>query len=138
MADFFSHIVDYDDWLVNPELFHGLDGVWGPHSVDRFADKYNTQLPQFNSCFACQAVDAFMVHWGGGENNWWCPPPGLVVRVIRHAEVCRAIGTLIVPYWESAPFWLLMCPDGSRYASFVVKVSVLPAATFQGRSEWGC
>ena len=108
LADFVSRIVDYDDWQVNPKLFHGLDGVWGPHSIDRFANNYNTQLPQFNSHFAfpgLEAVDAFTVDWGGGENNWWCPPPGHLVRVIRHAEVCRAIETLIVPYWESAPFW---------------------------------
>ena len=62
LADFVSRIVDYDDWQVNPELFRGLDCVWGPHSLDRFADNYNTQLPRFNSRFACpgpEAVDAF-------------------------------------------------------------------------------
>ena len=137
LADFISRIVDYDDWQVNPELFYGLDGVWGPHSVDRFADDYNSHLPRFNSRFACprsEAVDAFTVDWGGGENNWWCPPPGLVVRVVRHAEVCHATGTLIVPYWKSAPFWPLLCPDGSRYASFVVDFRVLPALTREGRS----
>ena len=29
--------------------------------------------------------------------HWLCPPPGLVVRVIRHAEVCNSWGTLAVP-----------------------------------------
>eukprot|EP00731_Ephydatia_muelleri_P033380 Em0028g55a len=57
---------------------------------DQFADNYNAQLDRFNSCLACpgmEAVDTFTVHWGE-ENNWLCPPPpGLVVRVIRHAEV---------------------------------------------------
>ena len=28
LADFIRRVVDYDDWQVNPELFHGLDGVW--------------------------------------------------------------------------------------------------------------
>ena len=42
-------------------------------------------------------TEAFTTDWGGGENNWWCPPPGLVVRVVRHAEQCHAIGTLVVP-----------------------------------------
>ena len=52
-ADFVSRIVDYDDWQVNPDLFHGLDVVWRPHSIDRFADNYISQLPRFNSRFAC-------------------------------------------------------------------------------------
>ena len=109
----------------------------GPHSIDIFADNYNSQLPRFNSRFACpgsEAVNAFTVDWGGGENNWRCPLPGLVVRVVRHAEVCHATGTLIVPYWESAPFWPLLCPGGSEYAPFVVDFRVLPAITLQGRS----
>ena len=77
MADCISPIVDYDDWQVDPGLFQGLDFAWGPHSIDRFADNYNSHLPRFNSRFACpwaEAVDAFMEDWGGGENNWWCPP----------------------------------------------------------------
>ena len=72
--------------------------------------------------------------WGYGENNWWCPLPGLVVRVIRHAEACHASGTIVVPYWKSAPIWPLLCPDGIEYASFVVDRRMVPARTLQGRS----
>ncbi|KAL5474857.1 hypothetical protein EMCRGX_G026877 [Ephydatia muelleri] len=65
------------------------EGNWW-QCLDQFADNYNAQLDRFNSCLACpgmEAVDTFTVHWGE-ENNWLCPPPpGLVVRVIRHAEV---------------------------------------------------
>ena len=57
------------------------------------------------------------------------------MRVVRHAEVT---GTLIVPYWESAPFWPLLCPNGSGYASFVVDFRVLPAFTLEGRSGRIC
>ena len=137
LADFISCIVDYDDRQVDHDLFQGLDFAWGPHSIDRFADNYNSHLPQFNSRFAClgaEAVDAFKVDWGGGENNWWCPPPGLVARVVRHAEVCHASGTLIVPCWEAAPFWPLLFPDGIGYALFVVEIMKIPACILQGRS----
>ena len=78
--------------------------------MDRFASSYNTQLVRFNSRFASpgtKAVDAFTVDWHG-ENNWWCPSPSLVPRVIRHMEICKAHGTLVVPCWESAPFWPLL------------------------------
>ena len=74
--------------------------------MNRFASQHNAQLPRFISCFACkdtEALDAFMVDWSG-ENNWWCPPPVRIPRVLRHAEACRAQGTMLVPAWESAPF----------------------------------
>ena len=56
------------------------------------------------------------------------------MRVIRHAEACHANGTIVVPYWKSAPIWPLLCPDGIEYASFVVDVRMVPARTLQGRS----
>ena len=48
-ADFISRIVDYDDWYLNPSVFAWLDAIWGPHTVDRFADHNNSQLPRYNS-----------------------------------------------------------------------------------------
>ena len=75
-ADFLSRIVDYDDWRVNRDYFLLAEEKWGPHSVDRFANHENTQLPRFNSRFWCpgtEAVDAFSVSWAG-ENNWLVSP----------------------------------------------------------------
>ena len=83
-ADYFSRIIDLDDWFLDPAIFAQLDAQWGPHSVDRFADSYNKQLDRFNSrCWnpGSDAVDAFTVDWSG-ENNWWCPPIALISRVI--------------------------------------------------------
>ena len=128
MADYISRIVDYDDWFLNPAVFAWVDELWGPHTVDRFARHYNMQLPRFNSRFMCpggEAVDAFTVNWSG-ENNWWCPPPVLIPRVLRHAEWCKASGTLVVPCWESAPYWPLLCPRGEGFATFVVDYLPLP------------
>ena len=70
-------------------------------------------------------MDAFTVNWSG-ENNWWCPPPVLIPRVLRHAEGCRALGTLVAPCWESAPYWPLLCPGGEGFATFVVDYLPLP------------
>ena len=42
LADYVSRIVDYDDWMFNPEVFETLDVMWGPHTVDRFAYSANT------------------------------------------------------------------------------------------------
>ena len=105
-ADFLSCVIDYDDWQLNPVVFSELEEAWGPHSVDRFANCHNCQLPRFNSrCWnpGSEAVDAFTVDWHG-ENSWWCPSIGLIPRVIRHAQACEAQGTMILPVWPSAPF----------------------------------
>ena len=97
--------------------------------MDRFANLHNCQVPRFNSwCWnpGSEAVDAFTVDWAG-ENNWLCPPIGLLPRVIPHAQSCRAKGSMVVPMWPSAPFWPLLCPHGSAiFAAFVKDCKELP------------
>lgn len=118
--------MDYDDWQLVPELFYWLNMQWGPFSVDRLADNYNTQLPRFNSWYACpsaEAIDAFTVDWSE-DNNWLCQPPSQIVRVLHHAQLCRARGSVIISCWPSDPFWPLVCL-GSGYASFVIATIVL-------------
>ena len=104
LADYYSRIVDLDDYRLNPAVFGWLDSLWGPHSIDRFANACNSQMERFNSRFwtpGSEAVDAFTYNWGG-ENNWWFPLVYLVPRVIRHAQNTKAVGTLIVPQWCSS------------------------------------
>ena len=55
-ANAISHIVDFDDWYTTPEFFAHLDPLWGPHTVDRFANAANAHLPRFNSRFAYPAL----------------------------------------------------------------------------------
>ena len=62
-------------------ILHQLDLMWGPHTVDRFANVNNRQLEHFNSRFwdpKTKAVDAFTVDWGttptGGALQWAWPP----------------------------------------------------------------
>ena len=127
-ADALSRIVDYDDWSINPSVFKWLDSIWGPHTVvDRFATDFNAQIERFNSRFWCgntEAVDAFTVNWAG-ENNWWCPPVSLIGRVLQHAKVCS---TLVIPFWVSAAFWPMICPQGDGFAGFVHGAIQLPGS----------
>ena len=130
-ADYISRIREFDDWMVNPQFFAQIDSLWGHHTVDRFAHIDNTQLPVFNSRFWCpgsSAVDTFTVDWAG-EINWWVPPVYLVSRTLRHTEVCKAVGTLLVPAWKPAPFWPLLCPDGHYLAPFVHHCMFIPFHT---------
>ena len=138
-ADTISRIVDFDDWSLNPCIFHLLDTSWGPHTVDCFASPYNSQMARFHSRFwspGSEAVDTFTVDWGN-EVNWWLPPLHLVCRTIRHAAECKAKGTLVVPAWDSAPFWPILCPDGHHLAPFIHlwwATSYYPGLFLPGRS----
>ena len=120
-ADYISRIVDFDDWKIDPAIYVYLDSLWGPHTVDCFASFYNSQTPRFFSRFwnpGSEAADAFTVSWYG-EVCWMVPPLHLVCRVLKHARVCSAVGTLIVPAWKSAPYWPLLCPDGVHLAEYI-------------------
>ena len=100
LADYYSRIVDYDDYGLHPAVFQWLDSVWGPHTVDRFANPTNAQIERFNSRFwtpGTDAVDAFTCNWAE-DNNWWFPPVYLIPRVIRYAQSLGAKGTLIAPH----------------------------------------
>ena len=106
VADFISHIQDWDDWQLNPRVFYSLQVRWGPCTIDRFASYYNTQLPRFNSRYynpETEAVDAFTCDWSS-EINWWCPPVCLIPRVLRHAQNCCCRGILVVPHGLQLPF----------------------------------
>ena len=55
------------NYALNDVIFQGIDNLWGPHTVDRFACNYNAKLPRFNSQFfqvGCEAVDAFFLRIG--------------------------------------------------------------------------
>ena len=124
LADELSREIDFDDWGISELFFHFIDGLWGPHSVDMFADELNTKLPILNSKFWCpnsNGIDAFSSHWRG-ENNWLVPPINRVGDVLMHIKACSAVGTLVVPEWPSAPFWPLLFSESSNFHSLVSHV----------------
>ena len=47
LADYYRRIVDH----VNPSIFTWLDTIWGPQTIDRFANAMNNQIQRFNSRF---------------------------------------------------------------------------------------
>ena len=46
-----SKVKDFEDFAVYDDVFFQLEGLWDPHTIDRFACYYNTKLPRFNSRF---------------------------------------------------------------------------------------
>lgn len=107
VCDYYSKVLDPDDWEVRPEWYEIITNYWGKPSIDRFACYYNTKLPRFNSKFfdeSAEAIDAFSQFWGD-DFNWLVPPIYLVPRVIDYLHMCKGSGILIVPLWKSATFW---------------------------------
>lgn len=126
VADEMSKFVDYDDWRTSDGFFNHLRSRWGPFTIDRFANQKNTKTVRYNALFwdpACEAVDAFTQDWSN-EANWLVPPVFLVPKVLCHAESCRASGTLVVPYWESAPYWPMLRKKNGDFRNFVVDYEV--------------
>ena len=48
-ADYWSRVIETDDWMLNLAHFAELDILRGPHSVDRFASLNSKQLSRFCS-----------------------------------------------------------------------------------------
>lgn len=71
-ADYLSRLMDTDDWKIQPLIFSQLNGLWGPHTIDQFANHLNSQLARFNSRWWCPNTEA----------GWVCPPPYLIPRCI--------------------------------------------------------
>ena len=117
-ADYLSKIIDFDDWELDPAVFQDIEEKFGPHSIDCFASYQNCKVSRFFSRFwnpGTSGVDAFFQSWGQ-ENCLVVPPVAIASRVIIFMFQNKARGTLVVPYWPSAPFWPLLI---SRFTHYV-------------------
>ena len=126
-ADFISRMIDVDDWQITRALFKKLEDLWGPHSIDCFANHYNFKIDRFFSRFwtpGCTGIDCFVQNLYG-ENCLVVPPVCLISRALNYLFQQKAKGTLVVPFWPSSSFWPLL----SRiYIHFIVEYRV-----FSGR-----
>ena len=118
-ADYISRLIDTDDWQISTQFFELLEELWGPHSLDCFANYYNAKLPKFYSRFwnpGCAGVDYF-VQPIRNENCLVVPPVCLISRALQYMFSQEAVGTvIIVPFWPSASFWPFIC---RVYAHFI-------------------
>ena len=106
-ADFYSRIIDFDDWAVDPFWFDFICQRLGVATFDRFADCDNKKCLLFNSKYyspGSAALDSFTQDWSG-HLNWLVPPLHLVIHAIHHLNAGRAVGILVIPLWRSAQFW---------------------------------
>ena len=120
-ADSLSRISCCDDWAIKENVFDYFNQLWGPHTYDRFATRYNTKCSLFNSktwCAGTSGVDAFEQVWSS-DVNWLVPPPALIPEVVRKIEKEKCKCTLVVPEWTSAPFWPMLIENQGNFRYYV-------------------
>ena len=140
-ADNKSRIVDMNDWQITSSCFEYIEKLWGPHTVDRFADYY-TKSKHFsrNSGTLIPVEWTFFVRNVGNENCLVVPPVTMITKAIHYLYASRAIGTVIVPFWPSAYFWPVITKkfrdDVTDYEAFKGKWSLRHLMGTFWQSEW--
>ena len=118
-ADYLSRLIDVDDWEITDTLFAYLNNIWGPYTVDCFANYYNCKLHRFFSSFwnpNTSGVDFFVQNLLN-ENCWAVPPVSLIFRALHYIWHQQATATIVVPFWPSANFWPVIM---SKFRSFII------------------
>ena len=124
-ADHLSRCYDCDDWSIAHHIFQFLEKQWGQHTIDRFATHFNNKCVRFNSRWwvpGTIGVDAFSQPWQH-EVNWLVPPPALISDCLDKIVSEKAVGTMIVPQWKSAPFWPKLF-ESNDIAKYFIKAMI--------------
>ena len=135
-ADYVSRLIDLDDWEISNTWFKYLNSLWGPHTIDCFANYYNNKLPRFFSRFwnpNSSGIDFFVQNLAN-ENCWAVPPVSLVAQALHYMWHQKATTTIVVPFWPSANFWPIIM---SKFREFVVNYETIDGqqALKQGRNK---
>ena len=54
------------------------------------------------------------------------PPPRLISLCFDKLQVDRAPGTLVVPEWRSAPYWVKLVDENGNFVPCIAEVEILP------------
>ena len=98
------------DCSLDKNVFHKLNHLHGPFSMDIFATYQNKQLPRFASLGPQPGTlwtDA-MAHSWQGEHPWVFPPPILIGRILQKLEFEQSSATILTPLWPSQPWWPML------------------------------
>lgn len=102
---------DRSDWSLNPQIFRLVDFRWGPHTIDWFATRSNSQLRRFASWAADEKatyVDALQHLAKRKENGYANPPFSVIGKILQKIRKSGRDLTLIVPAWPSQHWWPLL------------------------------
>ena len=95
---------DRSEWMLSEDAFAHVEAAFGPHTVDLFASRRNTQLPRFFSRWLdpdSAATDAMQRPWAA-EGNPYCHPPIIMIpQVLAKVKKDKCEITLVAPVWAS-------------------------------------
>ena len=112
-----ADIIDIEDWGITTDFFSILSTLYGPFSLDAFANFYNKKCDRFYSLYHCpgsSGVDALTYDWHN-ENVLIVPPVNAVGKALLHLKLCKAKGVLVTPKWPSSYFWPLLMNEFSQF-----------------------
>ena len=114
-----ADIIDIEDWGITAAFFSILNNLYGPFTLDAFANFYNSKCPKFYSLFhtpGSAGVDALSYNWHG-ENVLLVPPVNAIGKALAHLKTCKARGVLVAPRWKSSYFWPLLMNNFLNFIS---------------------
>ena len=92
---------------MNVRYFREIDRIWGPHEVDLFATKENTQREKEFSWGRDPeplGVNAFHQEWKT-FHRWADPPFNLIGRILVKVKQEHSNITLLAPFWPTAAWY---------------------------------
>lgn len=97
------------EWSLNSDFFIKIVDYYGMPEIDLFASLHNYKCKRYISWLLdpeAENIDAFTVHWGD-LNFYAFPPFSLILRSLQKIVIDQASGILVVPFWESQPWYPL-------------------------------
>ena len=134
---------DRSEWRLSSDAFRCVEDAFGPHSVDLFASRRNTQLPRFFSRWLdpdSSATDAMARPWLREGNPYAHPPIVMIPKILEKVKAERCEITLVAPVWASQA-WISDLLDMSvavprLLLSENLMEAVLPSATKTSQPGW--
>lgn len=110
VADFESRRLKTEiEWSLEGNAFKEITIKLGIPNMDLFASRHNFKCQRYVSWHAdpeAYAIDAFTIDWSAFY-FYAFPPFSLVLRTLRKIKIDKAEGIVVIPYWETQPFFPL-------------------------------
>lgn len=125
------HFNDNIEWMLNPDIFSMLTGIWGKPDIDLFASRVNRQLPRFVSWkpdAEAENVDAFSICWSDFY-SYIFSPFSQILKCVQKLREDQGESLLICPYWPTQTWWtpmMEMLVDFPRIIPKSVKLLTIP------------
>lgn len=109
-ADAESRVADINtEWELAPRIFDAIINKWGFPKIHLFASRLNAKCEKFCSWHRDPesfCIDAFTLEWGSYD-FYAFPPFSLILRVLKKIQCDQAQGIVVVPKWETQPWFPL-------------------------------